>query len=215
MRFSQLKKYLDLDQKGSIIAEYVWIDSVGGVRSKCKVRCWRMTSSDRLPAVVMTSCLRFFFVLFAFFYPIPDHYSRRGEIIHQGRKKKKTATDAHRHRISTIDRSPLAACRLALPLHPSKSWMCVGGNRRWLCRGLRTAVQLTPDAQGRSHRRPFLGRANGTSRRATISRRPGLRRGFRPIRDARVTPVTLDPVDRCYSSSRPRLPNPKRTDTAT
>jgi len=33
----QLKKYLDLPQKGSIIAEYIWIDASGGTRSKCKV----------------------------------------------------------------------------------------------------------------------------------------------------------------------------------
>ncbi|EJT76293.1 glutamine synthetase [Gaeumannomyces tritici R3-111a-1] len=31
-----LQKYLRLDQKGSIIAEYVWIDSEGGVRSKSR-----------------------------------------------------------------------------------------------------------------------------------------------------------------------------------
>jgi glutamine synthetase len=33
----QLQKYLSLDQKGSIIAEYVWIDGSGGIRSKSKV----------------------------------------------------------------------------------------------------------------------------------------------------------------------------------
>jgi glutamine synthetase len=32
----QLKKYMDLDQKGRIMAEYVWIDSEGGVRSKSR-----------------------------------------------------------------------------------------------------------------------------------------------------------------------------------
>jgi len=31
-----LKKYLDLPQKGKVIAEYVWIDASNGVRSKCK-----------------------------------------------------------------------------------------------------------------------------------------------------------------------------------
>jgi glutamine synthetase len=31
-----LQKYLKLDQKGSVIAEYVWIDSEGGVRSKSR-----------------------------------------------------------------------------------------------------------------------------------------------------------------------------------
>jgi hypothetical protein len=34
---AQLQKYLDLPQKGSIIAEYIWIDASGGTRSKCKV----------------------------------------------------------------------------------------------------------------------------------------------------------------------------------
>jgi len=34
---SQLEKYNKLDQKGSVIAEYVWIDASNGLRSKCKV----------------------------------------------------------------------------------------------------------------------------------------------------------------------------------
>jgi hypothetical protein len=34
----QLLKYLSLDQKGKVLAEYVWIDAEGGVRSKTKVR---------------------------------------------------------------------------------------------------------------------------------------------------------------------------------
>ena len=34
---SQLMKYLKLDQKGSIMAEYIWIDGSNGVRSKSKV----------------------------------------------------------------------------------------------------------------------------------------------------------------------------------
>lgn len=34
----QLEKFLKLDQKGAVIAEYVWIDSSNGTRSKCKVR---------------------------------------------------------------------------------------------------------------------------------------------------------------------------------
>jgi hypothetical protein len=34
---AQLNKYLKLDQKGSIIAEYVWIDSEGGTRAKARV----------------------------------------------------------------------------------------------------------------------------------------------------------------------------------
>lgn len=35
-RTGTLNKYLALDQKGSIMAEYVWIDSEGGVRSKSR-----------------------------------------------------------------------------------------------------------------------------------------------------------------------------------
>jgi hypothetical protein len=30
-------KYMKLDQKGSAMAEYIWIDATGGVRSKSKV----------------------------------------------------------------------------------------------------------------------------------------------------------------------------------
>ena len=30
---------MSLDQKGTAMAEYIWIDSTGGVRSKSKVRC--------------------------------------------------------------------------------------------------------------------------------------------------------------------------------
>src|SRR5690349_14603852 len=33
----QLLKYMRLDQKGTAMAEYIWIDSYGGVRSKSKV----------------------------------------------------------------------------------------------------------------------------------------------------------------------------------
>ncbi|KAF4943065.1 hypothetical protein F66182_18867, partial [Fusarium sp. NRRL 66182] len=33
-----LLKYLSLDQKGKVMAEYIWIDAEGGVRSKTKVR---------------------------------------------------------------------------------------------------------------------------------------------------------------------------------
>lgn len=33
----QLQKYLKLDQKGSVMAEYIWIDGSNGVRSKTKV----------------------------------------------------------------------------------------------------------------------------------------------------------------------------------
>lgn len=33
----QLSKYLKLDQKGKIMAEYVWVDAVGETRSKSRV----------------------------------------------------------------------------------------------------------------------------------------------------------------------------------
>jgi len=32
-------KYMTLDQRGAVQAEYIWIDAVGGTRSKTKVRC--------------------------------------------------------------------------------------------------------------------------------------------------------------------------------
>jgi hypothetical protein len=31
-------KYMSLDQRGRVQAEYIWIDAVGGTRSKTKVR---------------------------------------------------------------------------------------------------------------------------------------------------------------------------------
>jgi len=34
---ANLQKYLQLPQKGKLIAEYVWVDGSNGVRSKCKV----------------------------------------------------------------------------------------------------------------------------------------------------------------------------------
>ena len=33
----QVQKYAKLDQKGNVMAEYIWIDSDGGVRSKSRV----------------------------------------------------------------------------------------------------------------------------------------------------------------------------------
>ncbi|KAI5367435.1 Putative glutamine synthetase, catalytic domain, glutamine synthetase, beta-Grasp [Septoria linicola] len=45
-----LEKYNKLDQKGNIIAEYVWIDASGGVRSKCKTLPKdKYTGLDSLP----------------------------------------------------------------------------------------------------------------------------------------------------------------------
>lgn len=34
----QLLKYIKLDQRGAVLAEYIWIDGANGVRSKIKVR---------------------------------------------------------------------------------------------------------------------------------------------------------------------------------
>jgi hypothetical protein len=36
-RTETLQKYLKLDQKGMIMAEYVWVDAEGGTRSKSRV----------------------------------------------------------------------------------------------------------------------------------------------------------------------------------
>ncbi|KAJ9641050.1 glutamate--ammonia ligase [Coniosporium apollinis] len=44
-----LLKYRDLDQRGSVIAEYVWIDGSNGVRSKCKTLKKKPESVDELP----------------------------------------------------------------------------------------------------------------------------------------------------------------------
>jgi len=44
-----LAKYASLDQNGSLQAEYIWIDSVSGVRSKTKTLTKKPTSVDDLP----------------------------------------------------------------------------------------------------------------------------------------------------------------------
>ena len=36
----QLRKYMALPQKGKVMAEYIWIDGMNGVRCKSKVRTW-------------------------------------------------------------------------------------------------------------------------------------------------------------------------------
>lgn len=46
---SQLSPYLQLDQRGSVIAEYIWIDSSNGTRSKCKTLTKKPTSIKDLP----------------------------------------------------------------------------------------------------------------------------------------------------------------------
>ena len=43
-------KYMDLDQKGSSMAEYIWIDGKNGVRSKTKVRVQLLTPTYSLNA---------------------------------------------------------------------------------------------------------------------------------------------------------------------
>jgi glutamine synthetase len=43
MRRLQLKKYLDLPQKGKVMAEYVWIDGSNGLRSKSKVSLFQLS----------------------------------------------------------------------------------------------------------------------------------------------------------------------------
>ena len=40
-------KYMKLDQKGNAMAEYIWIDSTGGVRSKSRVRKARLFPLSR------------------------------------------------------------------------------------------------------------------------------------------------------------------------
>ncbi|KAK4865214.1 hypothetical protein LT330_001837 [Penicillium expansum] len=44
-----LMKYMNLDQRGRVQAEYVWIDSNGGTRSKTKTLFKPVTSVDELP----------------------------------------------------------------------------------------------------------------------------------------------------------------------
>ncbi|KAK2747336.1 glutamate--ammonia ligase [Myotisia sp. PD_48] len=44
-----LKKYMSLNQRGKIMAEYIWVDAVGGVRSKTKTISKAVTSVEELP----------------------------------------------------------------------------------------------------------------------------------------------------------------------
>ncbi|KAJ5949566.1 glutamate--ammonia ligase [Penicillium verhagenii] len=44
-----LMKYMSLDQRGQVQAEYIWIDSIGGTRSKTKTLTKAVTSVDELP----------------------------------------------------------------------------------------------------------------------------------------------------------------------
>ncbi|MCJ1282759.1 glutamate--ammonia ligase [Xylographa opegraphella] len=47
--YSNLEKYMNLPQKGKIMAEYVWIDGSNGVRSKSKTLSKPVSSPDELP----------------------------------------------------------------------------------------------------------------------------------------------------------------------
>jgi len=42
-------KYMSLDQRGNVQAEYIWVDAVGGVRSKTKTLTKAVKSVDELP----------------------------------------------------------------------------------------------------------------------------------------------------------------------
>jgi hypothetical protein len=54
----QLQKYLSLDQKGKVIAEYVWIDSTGGTRSKSRVGpLFFLLTNMKLFPINTTACL--------------------------------------------------------------------------------------------------------------------------------------------------------------
>ncbi|KAI9805636.1 MAG: glutamate--ammonia ligase [Piccolia ochrophora] len=46
---ANLMKYMGLDQKGSVLAEYIWIDGTNGVRSKTKTLAEAPKSVDELP----------------------------------------------------------------------------------------------------------------------------------------------------------------------
>ena len=47
----QLMKYMKLDQKGNLMAEYVWIDAIGEVRSKSRVSL--LCSKHAMPCLVI------------------------------------------------------------------------------------------------------------------------------------------------------------------
>ena len=44
-----LQKYLDLPQRGKVLAEYIWIDADGGMRSKTKTLDKKPSSVEDLP----------------------------------------------------------------------------------------------------------------------------------------------------------------------
>lgn len=50
-------KYMSLDQKGAVMAEYIWIDSNGGTRSKTKVcRYLQLFDASRLACDGFRQC---------------------------------------------------------------------------------------------------------------------------------------------------------------
>lgn len=55
---AQLKKYLELDQKGRIMAEYVWVDSEGGVRSKSRASFTVQVAGQRGQFGLTSDCRR-------------------------------------------------------------------------------------------------------------------------------------------------------------
>lgn len=75
-------KYMSLDQKGSVIAEYIWIDSVGNTRSKSRVSFSRTILqhaplSLHLPRVfVSVFAIRCFLFASLAFFPIGGRETR-------------------------------------------------------------------------------------------------------------------------------------------
>lgn len=55
----QLMKYMKLDQKGAVLAEYIWIDGTNGVRSKTKVS-QSVANSHLLPRSILAVLACFF-----------------------------------------------------------------------------------------------------------------------------------------------------------
>jgi hypothetical protein len=52
----QLQKYMKLDQKGKVLAEYIWIDGSNGLRNKTKVSyCPNVPSSPNLGKLPQTT----------------------------------------------------------------------------------------------------------------------------------------------------------------
>jgi hypothetical protein len=54
---ANLKKYLDLPQKGAVMAEYVWIDGSNGIRSKSKVSILQLSDPSTRSLAASTAAL--------------------------------------------------------------------------------------------------------------------------------------------------------------